>query len=43
MGAVTDGGGASASSEPPIAERDEEPNAYPGDDGTDTAGRAPWL
>ncbi|QCW02065.1 DUF5794 domain-containing protein [Natrinema pallidum] len=43
MGAVTDGGGASASSEPPAAERDEEPNAYPGDDGTDTAGRAPWL
>ncbi|WP_222918929.1 DUF5794 domain-containing protein [Natrinema sp. SYSU A 869] len=42
MGAVTDGGD-EGSSESPVMEREDEPNAYPGDDGTDTAGRAPWL
>ncbi|PGF17615.1 hypothetical protein CP556_16920 [Natrinema sp. CBA1119] len=44
MGAVADGGDVEDSSEPPAAEsEEEESNAYPGDDGTDTAGRAPWL
>ncbi|WP_226041915.1 DUF5794 domain-containing protein [Natrinema sp. DC36] len=43
MGAVADGGDVEDSSEPPVEESEEESNAYPGDDGTDTAGRAPWL
>ncbi|SEQ04490.1 hypothetical protein SAMN04489841_1152 [Natrinema salaciae] len=46
MGAVADGGEADES---PAVDADTDPNpetepgAYPGDDGTDTAGRAPWL
>ncbi|QCS42659.1 DUF5794 domain-containing protein [Natrinema versiforme] len=43
MGALADGGEKGDSSEPVAAESEDEPDAYPGDDGTDTAGRAPWL
>ncbi|MDF9747099.1 DUF5794 domain-containing protein [Natrinema salsiterrestre] len=43
MGAVADGGDAEASSEPVTPDHGEEPDPYPADDGTDTAGRAPWL
>ncbi|MGQ3413103.1 DUF5794 domain-containing protein [Natrinema sp. LN54] len=43
MGALADGGEKGDSSEPVATESEDEPDAYPGDDGTDTAGRAPWL
>ncbi|WP_049891017.1 DUF5794 domain-containing protein [Natrinema versiforme] len=43
MGALADGGEHGDSSEPMAADSEDEPDAYPGDDGTDTAGRAPWL
>ncbi|MDS0477986.1 DUF5794 domain-containing protein [Natrinema sp. 1APR25-10V2] len=43
MGAVTDGGGVADSSEPAVAKSEDDSSAYPNDDGTETAGRAPWL
>ena len=43
MGAVTDGGDIEDASEHESAEPEDDSSAYPSDDGTDTAGRAPWL
>ncbi|WP_137288131.1 DUF5794 domain-containing protein [Natronorubrum halophilum] len=45
MGAVTDGGGAESESDDVDDSVDDEPDTgpYPGDDSTDTEGRAPWL
>ncbi|WP_121744634.1 DUF5794 domain-containing protein [Natronorubrum halophilum] len=45
MGAVTDGGGAGSESDDVDDSVDDEPDTgpYPGDDSTDTEGRAPWL
>jgi len=45
LSAVPDGGDGEGSSEleSPVAEADDEPETYPGDETTDTAGRAPWL
>ncbi|MFD1564173.1 DUF5794 domain-containing protein [Haloarchaeobius amylolyticus] len=43
LSAVPDGGAGEGSSEPPATDSDDEPDTYPGDETTDTAGRAPWL
>ncbi|QLG47788.1 DUF5794 domain-containing protein [Natrinema halophilum] len=46
IGALTDGGDgapSSTDSDSRIADSKDEPETYPGDDATDTAGRAPWL
>ncbi len=45
LSAVPDGGDGEGSSEleSPVAEADDEPETYPGDETTDTAGRVPWL
>ena len=43
LSAVPDGGDGAGSSEPAAAEPDDDAEAYPGDDTTETAGRAPWL
>ncbi|MFA9416809.1 DUF5794 domain-containing protein [Natrinema sp. HArc-T2] len=45
LSAVPDGGDGEGSSEleAPVAEADDESETYPGDETTDTAGRAPWL
>ncbi|WP_254764114.1 DUF5794 domain-containing protein [Natrinema marinum] len=43
MGAVTDGGDVADATEPMGPDGEDDSSSYPSDDGTDTAGRAPWL
>src|SRR6056297_79601 len=43
LSALPDGGDGEGSSEPPVTDSEDEPDTYPGDETTDTAGRAPWL